>query len=863
MNTGLFSPISYTFNPHAVPPLVTAIAILFLGSIVLIREKGSRESLLYLSYTLAASSWMFCASMALFMSSEVMAYRWMKFANAGVTMIPAALYHFTVVVLQTDKKHRWRVRFAWAISAVFLVVTLSTNILFDGFYHYSWGIYVKFRWPSFLFMGYFFAMTVMTLGAYWVQYRSPDRNTTKHRRAKAFLVALGIGYLGALDFLPAIGVPYYPLSSVPMICMLILVSRTIWQYRLVDITPAFAAKEIIDTMNDGLIVLDPDRVVRLVNQATCGLLGCREQDLIGKRPVDGMPACRAFADELESIIGKGTVRNREVAYHPRGGFPRTLSLSASSMLNRGGETAATVCLLNDITERKRSEEALLLFRNLLDQSNDALFVTDPSTGRLLMVNHTACRNLGYDSSELLSLRTIDIDANFPDQRSWDAHVEKVKNRGSLIVEGMQKRNDGAPLPVEVNVTYMTLGDRDYMVALARDVSERKSAEQALRTSEERLSKAQGMAHVGNWEWDLATNQLWWSEEVYRIYGVDPANFVPTFDAVGKAMYPDDLEPFLQAVNAAIYERKRFEMDYRLVRPDGGLRTVHTIGEMTYDTDGEALTQSGTVQDVTDRRRAEEERERLIAQLQEANEKLKSIDAMKTNFISMVSHELRTPLTTIKAFVELLLMKQGMPQEKKMKLMGSINVETDRLARLVTDLLDLARIEAGSMRWQVDEVSIEEVIRNVIASMGLLFENKGLRVTAAFNPPLSRFSGDHDRFVQVVTNMLSNAIKFTPSGGAIHVAARQEAAPEEQLVVEISDSGVGIPAEDLELIFEKFHRSDDKVIASIEGTGLGLAITRQIVEHHGGRIWAESTHGKGSVFTFTVPIQRPDGGQGAG
>jgi PAS domain S-box-containing protein len=524
------------------------------------------------------------------------------------------------------------------------------------------------------------------------------------------------------------------------------------------------------------------------------------------------------------------------------------------MRNPGGETAATVCLLNDVTERKRSEEALLLFRNLLDRSNDALFVNDPATGRFLTVNNTACRNLGYSRAELLSLRTIDIETSFPDQRSWDAHVEKVRSRGSLIVEGVQKRNDGAPLPVEVNVTYMTLGDRDYMVALARDVSERKLAEQALRTSEERLSKAQRMAHVGNWEWDLATNQLWWSGEVYRIYGVDPANFIPTFDAVGKAMYPDDLEPFLQAVNAALNEQKRFEMDYRLLRPDGAVRTVHTIGEVTYDPAGKALTHSGTIQDVTDRKRAGEERERLIAQLQEANEKLKSIDAMKTNFISMVSHELRTPLTTIKAFVELLIMKQGMPQEKKMKLMSAINVETDRLTRLVTDLLDLARIEAGSMKWRDDDVSIEDLIGDVIASMGLLFENKWIRVTTAFSPPHSRFSGDHDRLVQVVTNILSNAVKFTPPGGAIHVAVRQEAAPLEQLVVEISDSGMGIPAGDLELIFEKFHRSDDEVTASIEGTGLGLAITRQIVEHHGGRIWATSTHGEGSTFTFTVPLQ---------
>ena len=852
--TAIFFPSQYTFSIYALPPLFTALATLLLGLIVIIREKGSRESLLYLSYTLAASAWMFCAAMALFMPSEELAYRWMTFANAGVTVIPAAVFHFTVVVLQTDNRHRRLVLLAWTISAIFLAVTLLTNFLFDGFYHYSWGIFLKFRWPSFLFMGYFFAMTVATLRLYWVEYRRSDRDTTRHRRAKAFLIAFSIGYLGMLDFLPGLGVPYYPISSIPMICMLILVSRAIWRYRLVDITPAFAAKEIIDTMSDALIVLDQDRVVRLVNQATCSLLGCREQDLVGKRPAEGMLHCREIAEQLESTVGKGAVRNVEVDCRPADGASRTLTLSASIMRDPNGEPVATIFLVNDITGLKRSEESLLLFRTLLSQSNDAIFVNDPATGRFLMVNNKACSSLGYSEQELLSLRTIDIEEQFPDQRAWDAHVNDVKSRGSLILEGLHLRSDGSPMPVEMNVTYMTSGEKDYMVALARDISERKLADLALRTSEERLSKAQRMAHVGNWERDLGTNQTWWSEEVYRIYGVDPAHFVPTFDAVGKAMYAEDREPFLQAVNAAISGRKSFVMDYRLIRPDSTIRTVHTIGEVTYDPSGKPLTISGTIQDVTERKRAEKERERLIAELQEANEKLQSIDKMKTNFITMASHELRTPLTTIKAFVELLIMKQGMPDAQKAKLMNTINTETDRLARLVADLLDLARIEAGSMRWQVDDVSIEDLIRNVIESMALLFENKGLRVTTTFSQPLARLAGDRDRLIQVMTNILSNSVKFTPAGGSIHIAVRQEAEPCEQIVVEISDTGIGIPAMDLELIFEKFHRSDNKVTDTIEGTGLGLAITRQIVEHFGGRIWASSTQGEGSVFTVTLPLQ---------
>ena len=294
---------------------------------------------------------------------------------------------------------------------------------------------------------------------------------------------------------------------------------------------------------------------------------------------------------------------------------RHFEFTASPLKDAAGAIIGGVELIRDITEREQAEESLLLFRNLLNQSEDAIFVNDPATGRFLMVNNRACSNLGYGSDMLLLMSTMDIEAVFPDQASWDAHVNEVRSKGNMIVEGVHKRHDGTAYPVEVNVTYMTVGEKDYMVAVARDITERKLSEQTLRLSEERLSRAQKMAHVGNWSWNIVTNELYWSEEVYHIYGLDPAQFTPTFEAVGKAMYPDDLEPFINAVNVAIYERKPFEMDYRLIRPDGTIRTVHTIGEVTYDPDGKPLVKSGTIQDITEHKKAEEALRRSETMLQ--------------------------------------------------------------------------------------------------------------------------------------------------------------------------------------------------------------------------------------------------------
>jgi signal transduction histidine kinase len=258
-----------------------------------------------------------------------------------------------------------------------------------------------------------------------------------------------------------------------------------------------------------------------------------------------------------------------------------------------------------------------------------------------------------------------------------------------------------------------------------------------------------------------------------------------------------------------------------------------------------------------------ELQRINEQLQEANRKLQSMDKMKSDLVSVVSHELRTPLTTIKAFVELLLMKTSMPDQQKAKLLGTINIEANRLTRLIADLLDLARIEAGSMRWRTEPLHIEEIIRASLASIGPLFENSRIRLTKDIELPLPAFYGDADRLIQVVTNILTNAIKFSPAGGLVHITARHEPGPGGRIVVAISDTGSGIAPEDIDQIFEKFHRSGDQLTSSIDGTGLGLAISRQIVEYHGGRIWATSERGKGSVFTFTLPLAGKAGGPGPG
>ena len=243
------------------------------------------------------------------------------------------------------------------------------------------------------------------------------------------------------------------------------------------------------------------------------------------------------------------------------------------------------------------------------------------------------------------------------------------------------------------------------------------------------------------------------------------------------------------------------------------------------------------------------------ELELANKKLKELDQLKSDFISVVSHELRTPLTSIKAFTELILIKPHMTAEKRSRFLSIINSETDRLSRLINDILDLTKIEEGKLSWRVTQVSLPEIIRTSVASIQSLADNKSLDMQVNMPAPLPHLYGDRDRLVQVITNILSNAIKFTPGGGSISIETSYEEQPRKQIFVHITDSGVGIPHRHLDTIFEKFRRAGDALTNVNEGTGLGLAITKQIVEYHGGRIWAESTPGRGSTFSFTLPLDK--------
>jgi len=342
----LYENTLYAFSLLAIQTLVVALAMLYLGIYALIRGQGTPVAVVFFVITLCMGIWIFAFSWMYASLDYRLAMWWAKVGHVGIAFIPAAVHHFSALMMQNQEKTRKRILILWLAGAVFAAINNVTDVQFGSLYSYSWGVFPHSGLSSVPFLLYFFGVMVIALRNYLKGFRAPGSSHAQRMRARILLIGFGVGSLALFDFVPAYGIGMYPFGYIPMFFFCIIAAYSISRYRFKEITPALAAGEIIDTMNDALIVLDPDGVVRLVNQATCSLFGYRGRDLIGKRLQDSMHRSVVFAAQLESTIRSGTVLNQDVDYQPEGGMHHhTLSLSTSTVHSPEGEALATVCVV--------------------------------------------------------------------------------------------------------------------------------------------------------------------------------------------------------------------------------------------------------------------------------------------------------------------------------------------------------------------------------------------------------------------------------------------------------------------------------------------------------------------------------------
>ncbi len=471
------------------------------------------------------------------------------------------------------------------------------------------------------------------------------------------------------------------------------------------------------------------------------------------------------------------------------------------------------------------------------------------------------RNTAFCSpraQEILDLQPAEVRAALIDWRDR-IHVDDLAGVAQAVAEALRTRQpydvefrwrlrDGGYRWIQVRAAAIQLTDgRVARVAgSVADVSERRRIDESLRRMSSLLETAQEMAMVGGFEIDLRTQQLSWSDEVYRIHETTPEQYTPTVESAIAFYSPESLRIVQAAVDEAMATGKPYAFELELITAKGRNIWVASNGMAVFE-DGVPVRIVGAFQDVTERRRVADE-------LRCAKEAAEAASRAKSAFLATMSHEIRTPMNGVLGYASLLQETSLDPVQREY--LAVIERSGQSLLRIIDDILDYAKIEAGQLQLERIELDPRQLVAEAVQLLEPKAAEKGLRLSVNCEQVVPGWlMGDPWRLQQILVNLLGNAVKFTAAGGVeVDMSWRVG-----QLRVAVRDSGIGIPIEQQELLFREFSQADSSTSRRFGGTGLGLAISQRLVESMGGTIGVDSEPGRGATFWFEVPLLVAAGG----
>jgi signal transduction histidine kinase/DNA-binding response OmpR family regulator/HAMP domain-containing protein len=393
-------------------------------------------------------------------------------------------------------------------------------------------------------------------------------------------------------------------------------------------------------------------------------------------------------------------------------------------------------------------------------------------------------------------------------------------------------------------------------SLEKKVNERT---EALSRSERRLARAQIIARIGNWNWEIPSDHFTCSDETFRILGVYPHQFDMTHDAFSKVIHPDDRQMHQNAVHGALYEKEDYNIDYRIILPDGSERVVHAEGNVTFDKSQQPVRMMGIVQDITEHKQA-------MVKLESAIQAAEAANSAKSEFLANMSHELRTPLNAILGFSQLMRRDPDISPEQLDNL-ETINRSGEYLLSLINDVLDFSKIEAGKIVLNKESFDLHRLLLGLEEMFRLRARQRGLSLNFERGADIPQYiHTDQNKLRQILINLLGNAVKFTEKGKiTLRVTTKEPAGPPQAgtriLKFEVIDTGFGISRKEQAMIFDAFFQANERN-SSYQGTGLGLPISREFVTLMGGRMTVNSQVGTGTCFSFDIPVEFADGAETA-
>ncbi len=645
----------------------------------------------------------------------------------------------------------------------------------------------------------------------------------------------------------------------------------------------------LTSCTDAVVATDPEGRVRFVNPAAEILIGRSEGALVARPVQDAVPV----TDESDTIVPHpllgvlkkqaGTYGYREVVLKQEDGTRRYVELSVAPIHDDSNALLGGVMVLRDVSVRRQNEQALraayaeldrrvsertaalehanaalheslALFRGVAESTPDLIYVKDRE-GRLVMANPATIKLIGKPESEILGRTDRDY---FADTRQAEQLMESDRR---VMSSGRVERIEEVLHPPEGPRTYLStkspLRDVNGMVigliGVATDITDRKRMENELREAQRFTQGLLETAPIILYLFDPVQRRVVYASGMGLAgLGYAPADLLKTAPAeLSRMVHPDDL-PRVHS-HLTEYEMPRDglrEIEFRYRHHSGDWRWLQTRERM-FEPGGGGKLLLGVAVDITDRKRAEIERERLMATEQRLRLDAERANRAKDEFLAIVSHELRSPLNALRGWGFLLSNARPLEPTLIERATSAIKRNVDHQARLIDDLLDTSRIMSGKLTIERRPLNLAEVVSGALEVVRPSALAKRIGIQTQDAAQALTIEGDPARLHQVLVNLLSNAVKFTPEGGQVTVRTRVSG---DRAEISVSDTGAGIAPEFLPRVFDRFSQADTSTTRKHGGLGIGLALVRHLTELHGGRARAESDgQGKGATFTIDLPL----------
>ncbi len=714
--------------------------------------------------------------------------------------------------------------------------------------------------------------------------------------------------------------------------------------------------EILESTSDAFYAIDADFAFTYINKKAEELWGKKRETLIGKNYFTELAG---VADKEVFAIHREALAEKKVVHHEAELPQQNRWVDMSLYPNVSGGLS---CYLRDVTERKKITDTLRNseehYRAIVNQATAGVSEMD-TEGNFTMVNKHFCETLGYTAEELLTMNAKAI--TYPDD--WPHCNELLRlaaanENKSYVNEKRLLCKDGTQVWITESISGIRSQDGKTisLVVVGIDITNRKTAEGALRDNEERYRIALEAGELATWDWNVLSNKVIWNEQHYRLFGINHKEDTIEPEYFLQFVYPEDITYVKNELIKVLGDAGVYSAEFRIRRKDNGkLRWMSGYGRVTErDTKGKPTRVSGVMFDTTERREAEDN---LLATQNSLNTALeaaqmgvwtinltygytdrsprhdqllgfsswqeewtsektktylldedkpkfdtayemlmtegvfdlevrvkqsdgsicwvcyygrtfegdngkkdqaagvifditdrKTVEKQKDEFLGIASHELKTPVTSIKAYAEIL--QEMFTQNNDLpsaNLMSKLDNQVNRLTKLIKDLLDVTKVSEGQLHLTRQPFSITELIKNIVEDMQHTARLQRINVAMAALPDVV---GDEERLGQVLTNLISNAIKYSGESKEILVNAWFE---DNKVMISVQDFGIGMSPGTLDKLFARFFRSDNPAVRSHPGLGLGLFISMEIMRRHGGTITAQSEKEKGSVFTMILPL----------